>query len=445
MAELPRSGAGGCRDRTGGVECVSVTSSRFRRFLRALGPGFITGAADDDPSGIATYAQTGAAFGYTQLWFALFVTPFMIAVQEMCGRIGLVTGRGLIGVIRKHSSPQLLTATVFLLFFANAVNIGADLGAMADAAQLLTGMPSIGWLFAFTMLVLALEVFVPYRVYARVLKVLAFSLLAYFLAAFTVHEPWRDILSSTLLPSFTFSRDSLVNLVALFGTTISPYLFFWQADEEVEEEVLQKKIRDMDRGTPHVTQRDLASMRLDTAMGMVFSNLTTFFIITVSATTLGAQGIRTVATAAEAAAMLTPLAGRFAALLFSLGIIGTGLLAVPILAGSASYAISEAFGWREGLFRTWRQAPGFYAVIVTATLIGLLVNLLRIPPFRMLYLAAVINGIIAPPLLILILRIADNRSLMGRRVNSRLSSALGWILAAVMSLSSLILLGSFLV
>jgi NRAMP (natural resistance-associated macrophage protein)-like metal ion transporter len=225
-----------------------VRQSRIKKLFRFLGPGFITGAADDDPSGIATYAQTGAAFGYTQLWFALFVTPFMIAVQEMCGRIGLVTGKGLAGVMRRHYSPLLLTATVSLLFAANAVNIGADLGAMADAMELVTGASSIGWLFAFTMLILVLEVFVSYRTYAKVLKVLCISLFAYVLVAFTVSEPWVEILRSTLLPSFAFSEAYLVNLVALFGTTISPYLFFWQADEEVEEEVLRKKLTDMGRG-----------------------------------------------------------------------------------------------------------------------------------------------------------------------------------------------------
>jgi len=419
-----------------------VQQSRFRRFLKAIGPGFITGAADDDPSGIGTYAQTGAAFGYSQLWFALFVTPFMIAVQEMCGRIGLVTGKGLAGIIRKHYSPLLLVATVVLLFVANAINIGADLGAMASAAELVTGKPAVGWLFAFTMLILVLEIFISYRTYAKVLKVLCLSLLAYMLAAFTINEPWLQILRATLLPSFSFTKEYLVNLVALFGTTISPYLFFWQADEEVEEEVARHQLVDMGIGKPHITQRDLKSMRLDTAFGMVFSNLMTFFIITTAASTLGAHGIRSVATAAEAAAILQPLAGRFASLLFSAGIIGTGLLAVPVLAGSASYAIAEAFGWREGLFRTWRQAPGFYAVIVASTMIGLLVNLLNIPAFTMLYYSAILNGIIAPPLLGIILLIGNNRSIMGKEANTQRSNILGVIITAVMGLAAIILLAT---
>ena len=419
-----------------------MKQSRFRSLLRAIGPGFVTGSADDDPSGIGTYAQTGAAFGYAQLWFALFVTPFMIAVQEMCGRIGLVTGKGLAGVIRRHYSPMLLTSVVFLLFIANTINIGADLGAMADAMQLVTGMPSVGWLFTFTMIILALEIFIPYRTYARVLKVLCLSLLAYVLAAFTVTQPWMDILRSTLVPSISLTQEYLVNLVALFGTTISPYLFFWQTGEEVEEEVARHQLRDMGVGHPHITRRDMESMRLDTAGGMVFSNLMTFFIMTTAASTLGAHGIRSVATAAEAAAILQPLAGSFASLLFAFGIIGTGLLAVPILAGSASYAIAEAVGWREGLFRTWRQAPGFYAVIIASTVIGLLVNLLHIPAFAMLYYAAVINGVIAPPLMVIIMFVSNNRSVMGGNVNGRKANVLGGILTAVMGLAAVILIAS---
>lgn len=416
--------------------------SRFRRFFKAIGPGFITGAADDDPSGIGTYAQTGAAFGYAQLWFALFVTPFMIAVQETAGRIGLVTGKGLAGVIRRHYSPPLLAAVVSLLFIANTINIGADLGAMADAAELVTGMPSIGWLITFTMLILILEVFVSYRNYATVLKVLCVSLLAYVLVACTVDMPWLRLLRFTLLPSFSFTKDYLVNLVALFGTTISPYLFFWQADEEVEEEVARHRWRAMGEGRPRITGREMRVMRRDTAAGMMFSNLITFFIIATAASTLGAHGIRSVATAAEAAAILQPLAGRGASLLFAAGIIGTGLLAVPVLAGSASYAIAEACGWREGLWRTWRQAPGFYAVIVLSTLIGLLTNLLHIPAFTMLYYAAILNGIIAPPLLVIILLIGNDRSIMGRAVNSRRSNAFGITITAVMSLAAIVLLAT---
>ncbi|MDD5026213.1 MAG: divalent metal cation transporter [Candidatus Peribacteraceae bacterium] len=416
-----------------------MRSSRLKKFLKSVGPGFITGAADDDPSGIATYAQTGAQFGYTQLWFALFVTPFMVVVQEICGRIGMVTGKGLSSIIRMHYSKLLLYAVVSLLFLANTINIGADLGAMAASATLVTGLPRWLWLIGFTVLIVLLEIFVTYRIYAKFLKYLAFSLLVYVLAAFTITQPWMTILAATLIPSFSFAPEYIVNIVALFGTTISPYLFFWQTDEEVEEEVAHHAISDMGCGIPRVTRKGLRSMRLDTAMGMIFSNIITFFIITTSASTLGAHGVRTVATAAEAAAMLQPLAGRAASLLFALGVIGIGLLAVPILAGAASYAVAEAFGWHEGLFRTFKQAPGFYGVIVLATCFGLVVSVLKFPAFEMLYYAAVLNGVIAPPLLVLILLIARNRRIMGTHTTPMFSNILGWIVTAVMAIAAFVL------
>ncbi|MDD4627776.1 MAG: divalent metal cation transporter [Candidatus Peribacteraceae bacterium] len=410
--------------------------SRFRKFLKAVGPGFITGSADDDPSGIATYSQTGAQFGYTQLWFVLFVMPFMIAIQEMCGRIGLVTGSGLSGVIRKHYSKPLLYCAVATLLIANTINIGADLGAMASSAELVLGLPYIFWLIGMTALIIFLEVFVAYRTYVKVLKYLCFSLFAYIIAAFSVTQPWGEILRSLFVPFFSFSKEYLFNLVALFGTTISPYLFFWQSDEEVEEEILHHQIRDFGTGMPHVSSRTMHEMRLDTSMGMFFSNLITFFIITTTASTLGANGIRTVATATEAAEALQPLAGPFASLLFAAGVIGTGLLGVPILAASASYAISEAVGWKPGLFRTFKQAPGFYLVIVLSTVVGLTVNLLGVPSFTMLYYAAVLNGIMAPPLMMFILLVANNRAIMGRNTNGWFSNVAGFILTMAMSIAA---------
>ena len=410
--------------------------SRLKKFLKAIGPGFITGCADDDPSGIATYSQTGAQFGYTQLWFALFVMPFMIAIQEMCGRIGLVTGSGLSGVIRRHYSKTLLYSAVAILLVANTINIGADLGAMASSAELVIGLPYIFWLIGMTALIIFLEVFVSYRTYVKVLKYLCFSLFAYILAAFSVTQPWGEILHSLFVPFFSFSKEYLFNLVALFGTTISPYLFFWQSDEEVEEEILHHQIRDFGTGTPHISRRTMHEMRLDTSMGMFFSNLITFFIITTTASTLGANGIRTIATATEAAAALQPLAGRFASLLFAAGVIGTGLLGVPILAASASYAISESVGWKPGLFRTFKQAPGFYVVIILSTAVGLVVNLLGVPSFTMLYYAAVLNGIMAPPLMMFILLVANNRSIMGHNTNGWFSNVAGFILTMVMAVAA---------
>ncbi|MBI2051786.1 Nramp family divalent metal transporter [Candidatus Roizmanbacteria bacterium] len=413
--------------------------NKIKKFLRVLGPGFVTGASDDDPSGIATYAQTGALFGYGQLWTALFSFPFMTAIQEMCGRIGMVTGRGLSGVLRKHYSKTILYAAVFLLIIANTINIGADLGAMASSAQLLLGIPFAFWLIVMTATTLILEIFVSYKVYSKFLKYLAFSLLAYIATVFVVKQDWLEVLSSTLIPTFTFSGAYLLNIVAILGTTISPYLFFWQSDEEVEEEIAHHKLRMMGAGVPKITKRDLREMKVDTAIGMFFSNLVMFFIIVTTASTLFVGGVTNIETADQAAQALRPLAGDFAFLLFAAGIIGTGLLSVPILAGSASYALSEAFGWKAGLYRKATQARGFYGIITVATLIGLLVNLTPIKPFKMLYLTAIFNGIAAPPLMLLILLISNNKNVMGQHTNSKISNILGLAITGVMGAAAVAL------
>src|SRR3989344_2200669 len=413
---------------------------KLKKLLSLLGPGFITGASDDDPSGIATYAQTGAQFGYQQLWTSSFSFPFMTAIQEMCGQIGLVSGRGLAGVIRKHYSIPVLYVAVLILLIANTVNIGANLGAMAGSASLLFNIPFIFWLIGMTVVTLLLEVFVSYKVYSKYLKYLAFSLFAYILVFFVVKQDWSKILISTIIPSISFDKNYLFNIVAILGTTISPYLFFWQGTEEVEEEVERGKIMGIGRGIPKVSKRDIREMRIDTVIGMFFSNLVMFFIIATFASTLFISGIHNIETADQAAEVLRPLAGDFAYLLFAAGIIGTGLLSVPILAGSASYALAEALGWREGLYRKLKQAHGFYGAITIATLIGLLVNFLHIPPFQMLYYTAVLNGIAAPPLIILILLISNNKKIMGGRTNSTLSNALGITITAVMSFAALALL-----
>lgn len=413
---------------------------RIRKILRVLGPGFITGASDDDPSGIATYAQAGAQFGYSQLWTALFTFPFMSIVQEMCGRIGMVTGKGLAGVIRRHYARPVLSFAVFLLLLANTINIGADLGAMAAAGGLVVHVPFAALLFAMTAVTLVLEVFVSYKTYAKFLKYLTFALFAYVVTAFVIRQPWNQIAYATFVPVISLSRDYLMNIVAVLGTTISPYLFFWQAGEEVEEEVAAGKLRQMGAGVPRVTSRDVREMRLDTAAGMLFSCLIMWFIIMTTASTLHANQIFNVDTADQAALALKPSAGNFAFLLFALGIIGTGLLAVPVLAGSASYAMAEAFGWKEGLYRRFTQAHGFYGVITIATLMGLLVNFTPVQPFQMLYYTAILNGICAPPLLILILLIGNNPKIMGKYTNSTLSNALGWIVAVVMSVAAVALI-----
>ncbi len=398
-----------------------------------LGPGFISGAADDDPTAIATYTQAGAAFGYRELWTALFTLPFMVVIQEMCGRIGMVTGRGLAGVIRDHYPRRLLYFAVTLLCIANIVNIGADLGAMAATVQMLLGLPVVVWLLVITGLTLALEVFVSYRTYAKYLRYLALVLIAYVGVALLVRQDWGAVLKGTLLPSITWNRTFLLGLVAILGTNLSPYLFFWQASEEVEEEVAHGRLHSMGTKVPRVTRSDDRRLRWDTVLGMLFSNIIVFFIAIAAASTLGHAGITSITTPQEAARALAPLAGNLASLLFALGILGSGLLAVPVLAGSASYALSESLGWREGLYRKFRQAHGFYGVIIVATLVGLLVNLTSIQPFELLIYAAALNAILAPPLLAIILVISRNRNVMGEYASKGISTVLGGLTVVLMA------------
>ncbi|MBU2613014.1 divalent metal cation transporter [Patescibacteria group bacterium] len=419
---------------------TTTERSGFFRFLKRIGPGFITGAADDDPSGIATYSQTGATFGFQQLWTPFVTLPLMTAVQETCGRIGMVTGNGIAGVIKKHYPKTTIALFVGLLLVTNAINIGADLGAMADAGELLFGIPFTIWLIGITTVTLTLIIFVPYASYVKILKVLTLSLLAYIASVFVIRVDWSIVATAVIIPKFSFSKDFLLNIVALLGTTISPYIFFWQANQEAEEEVLDKKIAGIGDGRPRVTQKMLKGLRLDTALGMLLSNVIMFFIILTTAATLHANGITDIETAADAAQALRPLAGDFTFVVFALGIIGTGLLAIPILAGSGAYAVAELKGWRSGLSLKPRQAKGFYGVIVLVTVAGLIVNYLGIPPFKMLYYTAVLNGIAAPPLLFLILRVANDRKIMGCHVNSRLSNILGWTTFTVMTLACLALL-----
>lgn len=418
---------------------------KFKRFFKALGPGFITGASDDDPSGIATYSQTGAQFGYSQLWTALFSTPFMIVIQEMCGRIGLVTGQGLAAVIRNHYSKKLLYISISILLVANTINIGADLGAMAEAGHMVTGIPFPIFILLVTAFTLSLEIFVSYRVYSKFLKYLTLSLLTYVLTVFLVHQDWKHVALSTILPAISLNHSYILNIVAILGTTISPYLFFWQADEELEEKRVAEHKTEIDEKLSRTNKRELKHMKLDTIIGMVFSNCIMFFIITTTASTLNIHGITDVASATQAAQALQPIAGSFASLFFALGIFGTGLLAVPVLAGSASYAVAESLNWRSGLYRKFKQAHGFYGVITIATILGLIVNFTSIPAFKMLYYAAVFNGIAAPPLLILITLIANNKKIMGHYTSSRRSNIGAWIVIVLMSAATLFLLADFFV
>lgn len=421
--------------------------SRSIRFLKTLkwlfgkiGPGFITGAADDDPSGIATYSQTGAIFGYGQLWLVWFTAPFMIVIQQMCGRIGVVTGKGLAGVILEHYSRKVLYVTVSLLVIANTINIGADLVAMASSAQMLIGLPFLFWLILITGSIIVLEVFVPYRTYSRILKYLALTLFSYVLAAIVVRLDWRIVLHSTLIPHIEFSADYLLNIVAVLGTTISPYMFFWQASQEVEEKIVNGQIPDTGIEKPCVTRQGVVEMDWDTVGGMVFSQIIMFFIIVTTAATLHAGGITTIQTASQAAEALRPLAGDLAYILFAAGIIGTGLLAVPVLAGASAYAVAETAGMKEGLGEKPRRAPGFYVVIAASTLIGMSLEWLGINPITALYYTAALNGLAAPPLMALVVMIANRKDVMGTFVNSRMSNFLGWVIVLIMTMAGVALI-----
>jgi NRAMP (natural resistance-associated macrophage protein)-like metal ion transporter len=410
------------------------------RWLRILGPGLITGAADDDPSGIGTYSQAGAAFGTGLLWMALYMLPLMIAVQEMCGRIGVVTGKGIASIVKTHYSRRALRLSVALLLIANTINIGADLGAMAASTRLLIpGVPYYPLLLVFAIGIIVVEVFVPYQAYARVLKVLALALLAYIVTGIVIHPQWGPLLVATLIPQIQFTPAYLALVVALLGTTISPYLFFWQASEEVEETELQQanepKVEAIRK--PAALLQKLKDLRLDTVLGMLASEVTTWFIIMTASSTLHAHGITNIQTADQAAAALQPLAGRFAETLFAVGIVGTGLLAVPVLAGSAAYGVAEAFGWPEGLGQRAANARGFYGVIAVATLIGLLLNFVGVNPITALVYTAIINGVVAVPLLVLILLVANNRDIMGAYTNSRLSNTIGVLTAAFMGVAAI--------
>jgi len=410
----------------------------LKKLFKKIGPGFITGAADDDPSGVATYSQTGAIFGYSQLWLALFTFPFMIVIQQMCGRIGMVTGKGLAGVIHANYSKPVLYFAVSLLVIANTINIGADLGAMAASAQMLLGLPFLFWLFLMTGFIIVLEVFVTYKTYSKILKYLALTLFAYVFTAFIVKLDWGIIVKNTVLPQIKFSKDYLLNIVAILGTTISPYLFFWQASQEVEEAIVKDKIPDIGVGKPAVSRKNVADMNWDTIIGMFFSQAIMFFIIITTAATLHAKGITNIGTASEAAEALRPVAGNLAYLLFAAGIIGTGLLAVPILAGSSAYAVAETTGLKAGLSKKPGRAPGFYGIIAVSTLIGMSISLLGINPIKALYYAAALNGIAAPALMVLVILIANNKDIMGKFVNKRISNIAGWVIVLVMTIAAIL-------
>jgi NRAMP (natural resistance-associated macrophage protein)-like metal ion transporter len=406
-----------------------------QEYASILGPGLTTGAADDDPSGIATYSQTGAQYGFQLLWLAPFSWPLMSVVQEMCARIGLVTGEGLAANIRRHFPAWVLHLTTALLFLANTLNLGADLGAMAKATQLLLPWFPFAVLVAlFTGVILLLQIFTTYARYARYLKYSTLALLAYVATAFTIHLDWGQVLSNTFVPHLAFTQDQFFLVCAILGTTISPYLFFWQTSQEVEEEILKGKetLAERRKTTP---PSDLRRMRIDTWLGMAFSNVIMFFIIATCAATLGAHGVKNIETADQAASALRPLAGDVAYFLFALGIIGTGMLAVPVLAGSVSYAISESFRWKTGLYRKFRKAYAFYGIITAAMAVGLAMNFVGIDPIKALIYSALANGLVAPVVLVLIVLLSSNRKVMGKRVNHPVATGIGWLTIGLMTLA----------
>jgi NRAMP (natural resistance-associated macrophage protein)-like metal ion transporter len=408
-----------------------VRAPEPRSLGEVLGPGLVTGAADDDPSGVGTYSQVGAQFGYGLGWALVFGFPLLAAIQAICARIGATTGKGIAQNLRQHYPPALLRLVVILLLVANVINLGADLGAMGAVLALIVPGPVLAYTVAFGVISVLLEVFLSYNSYARILKWATLSLFAYVGVVLVADVPVGEMLHGLLVPQFTFDRDHAMALVAIFGTTISPYLFFWQAGQEVEEQH-RRHIKPLHISPRRVAGAELRRIRLDTLVGMGFSHLVALCIMIATAATLHANGVRDIGSAAEAAEALRPIAGDLAFALFALGIIGTGLLAVPILAGSAAYAVSEAFGWTEGLDRKPREAKAFYSVIVLATAGGIALNFIGIDPMKALYWAAVVNGLLAPPLMVVTMLIATNPKVMGKLVLSRRLKAVGWLATAVM-------------
>ena len=404
--------------------------NKVKRVLKVLGPGLITGASDDDPSGIGTYSTAGASLGFSTLWMALVTFPMMAVVQFICAKIGMVSGMGLASILRNHYSRWVLYPAVLALVVANTINAGADIGAIAAAINLLLPIPIWVMIIPVGLLILALQIWGSYKLISNIFKWLTLALFAYIGSAFFANPHWGDVLRGTFIPTFSFDGKFLSILVAILGTTISPYLFFWQADQEVEEEISMGRKRLWER--KGASDKELKYATWDVNIGMLFSNAVMYFIILSTAATLFVHGKHDIQSATDAAQALRPIAGDAAGLLLGLGLIGSGLLAVPILTGSAAYAVAEMFGWRHGFDEKPGRAKQFYAVIAAATIIGMLINFVGINPIDALFWTAVINGVLAPPLLVIIMLVANNKQVMGKRVNSRWSNAVGWLTTAVM-------------
>jgi NRAMP (natural resistance-associated macrophage protein)-like metal ion transporter len=428
-------------------ESSKKPSSLHKTILNKLGPGIITGASDADPSGIATYSQAGTQFGFAMAWLVLVLYPMMTVVQEMCARIGLVTGNGLGAIIKQKYSRKIIFPLTSLLLIANTINIGADIGAMTASIRLVfPHLPVIVVTLSFTAFIILSEVFVPYSKYVKILKYLILSLFAYLATAIIVGGNWNQIVNSILIPHIEFTPAYAMMFVAVVGTTISPYLFFWQASEEAEEDVEKHKIKEIGgKGKPRISKKEIKSMREDTAIGMAFSQLIMWAILITTAGSLHARGVTDIQSADQAAKALEPLvktfpqAGEISKTIFALGIIGTGLLAIPVLAGSSGYALSDVFGWSEGLSKQFKQAKGFYLVIAASTLIGLWINFINIDPIKALVYTAVINGVVAVPILFAVMKIANDKKILRGKTNSRVSNVIGWLTFAVMGVSAIIM------
>ena len=428
---------------------MSKVASKLKEFWESLGPGLVTGAADDDPSGIVTYSVAGAKFGLATLWTALFTIPFMVIIQRMAGRIGLISGKGLAGNMKKHYPKWILVSIALLIVVAGIINIGADISGMSAAFTLL--VPSVSpVLFALviaTAIVLSM-IFFSYRNIAKYLKWVALVMVSYIFAAFLVHQDWLQILYRTFIPQIKFDRDHIMMLAAVFGTTISPYLFFWEASEIVEEERMHEKdgvhmIPSTEPHGPHrsktMIKNEISSMYQDIGVGMIFSNLITFFIIILNAATLFKGGITNVGSVEEIASALRPLAGQYTNILFLIGILAAGILAIPTLAGSAAYALSELFGWREGLDHKFKKAKQFYLIIIIATALGVLIPILRLQPVQILVYTAVIYGAISPFLIILLMHMANNPKIMGKYTSRMHSNIIAYILFMIMAASTILM------
>jgi NRAMP (natural resistance-associated macrophage protein)-like metal ion transporter len=409
---------------------MDVENNPGKKVLKRLGPGLITGASDDDPSGIGTYTQAGAALGYATLWTAIVTLPLMIVVQHVCAKIGMCSGRGLAGVLKRYYSKKLLYPVVFGLVIANTINAGTDIAAIAAAINMFIPIPISAMVFPIAAAIVVLQVWGSYSLIVKVFKWLTLSLFAYVIAAFLAGPDWYAVAKATFVPEISFTKEYATTLVAILGTTISPYLFFWEASEEVEEEKSEgRKTVNARRGA---TDAEIKTEKIDTIVGMVFCNVVFYFVILAAGATLHVSGQTNIQSATEAAQALRPLAGNLATVLFAIGLIGAGLLAVPVLTGSAAYAVAETFGWKSGLDETPRRAMKFYGVIAASTLVGVAIDFLGINPINALFWTAVINGLVAPPLLVVVMLVSSNKRAMGMRTNGRFTKIVGWLAAAIM-------------